>query len=134
MKVHASHRSPTVEGPIRTHILRWKHIGLKVHASHISPTVSSLEDPIRIHILRWKHIGLKDHALHMSPPASKKVPLRFHVPLTSEIFKILVVGLSRLTLRKVVSRGRAHGDSAYKLGRTFSWKSSHPGKHMGIPK
>ena len=24
-------------------------------------------------------------------------------------------------------------DSAYKLVRTFGWKSSHPGKHMGIP-
>ena len=45
-----------------------------------------------------------------------------------------VVGLSRLTLCKVVSRGRVHGDSAYKLVRTFSWKSSHLGKHMGIPK
>ena len=77
---------------------------------------------------------MKDHALHMSPPATKKVAHRFHIPLTSERFKILVVGLSRLTLRKVVSRGRAHGDSAYKLVRTFSWKSSHPGKHMGIPK
>ena len=44
-----------------------------------------------------------------------------------------VGGLSRLTLCKVVSRGRAHGDSAYKLVRASSWKSSHPGKHMGIP-
>ena len=25
-------------------------------------------------------------------------------------------------------------DSTYKLVRTFSWKSSHPGKHMGIPR
>ena len=46
----------------------------------------------------------------------------------------MVVGLSCPTLCKVVSRGRAPGDSAYKLVRTFSWKSSHPGKHMGIPK
>ena len=45
-----------------------------------------------------------------------------------------VGGLSRLTLCKVVSRGRAHGDSAYKLVRASSWKSSHPGKQMGIPK
>ena len=44
-----------------------------------------------------------------------------------------VGGLSRLTLCKVVSRGRAHGDSAYKLVRASSWKSSRPGKHMGIP-
>ena len=44
-----------------------------------------------------------------------------------------VGGLSRLTLCKVVSLGRAHGDSAYKLVRASSWKSSHPGKHMGIP-
>ena len=48
-------------------------------------------------------------------------------------FCYLVGGLSRLTLCKVVSRGRAHGDSAYKLVRASSWKSSHPGKHMGIP-
>ena len=46
----------------------------------------------------------------------------------------MIVGLSCPTLCKVVSRGRAPGDSAYKLVRTFSWKSSHPGKHMGIPK
>ena len=42
-----------------------------------------------------------------------------------------VVGLSRLTLCKVVSRGRSHGDSAHKLVRTCSWKSSHPGKRHG---
>ena len=45
-----------------------------------------------------------------------------------------VVGLSRLRLCEVVSRGRAHGDSAYKLVKTCSWKSFHSGKHMGILK
>ena len=43
-----------------------------------------------------------------------------------------VVGLSRLTSCEVVSRGRAHGDSAYKLVRAFSWKPSHPASTWGF--